>query len=122
MTTTEDDKRLHSAFLDQLGSLYTKCGHVIHEIADIVEKKGHDYENDEVKFADYYEEGLRDLWLLINRKTLRLKSLIGRGSLVRGPEYEKIEQEAMELASFAVFFSAWARTVEVGALKKVGNE
>lgn len=111
---------LHEKFDEQLAVLFAECGKKVGEIQDLHRKKGEDYEN-EVGFTEYYEEGLRDLWILLNRKTLRLKSLVGREGQVREPNYEKISEEAMELASFALWFSAWAEIGESGAKRKVSD-
>ena len=75
------------------------------------ETKRGDYENEDIQFVDYFQEGLRDLWCQLNGKVLRLKSLVGRKGKVRTPNHESLMDNALDLAGYALWFASWAKTL-----------
>lgn len=88
-----DSKKLHERF-----------GELLEEMANLHRTKGEDYESEEVEFTDYYFSS-RDVWLQVNRKALRLRSLINRESMK--PNYESMKDNAIDLAVFSLLLAAW---------------
>lgn len=73
--------------------------------------KGKDYESGGVKFTDYYS-CVRDVWLQVHRKALRLKSLLGDPKQTEKPNHETIRQNAIDLAGYALWLAAWLEVEE----------
>lgn len=88
------------------GALHSKFLELIQEIVELNKSKGEDYECADVKFTHYYYNA-RDLWLQVNRKALRLKSLIGDPKKKKKPNHETVRQNAIDLAAFSLWLAAW---------------
>ena len=69
------------------------------------ETKHQDYCGDTLSFQDYFIEGVRDAFMPVYGKALRLKSLVGRSTdgEVSKPNHESIGDNALDLASYAVW-------------------
>lgn len=86
---------------------------VLQECAEIQLKKSKDYQNDasRIRQADYYPRGIATITDLIYAKTLRMQSVIEameKDSTYK-PNFESIEDSAMDLINYASFVVAYSR-------------
>lgn len=81
---------------------------VLDECAKIQIAKSHDYQNAKstVKQIDYYPNGLMSIWEEINKKNLRMKSLLQSGEK---PKNESLEDSAKDMINYCSFFVEFLR-------------
>jgi hypothetical protein len=84
---------------------------ILLEAADIQEKKGNDYNNavSSVKQADYYEHGVWTLLDIIKAKYLRMVSVLEAMEQGGTPNYESVEDSALDMINYASFVVAYMR-------------
>ena len=86
---------------------------VLQECAEIQLKKSKDYQNEasRIRQADYYPRGVATILDLIYAKTLRMQSVIE--AMEKDPSYnpnfESIEDSAMDLINYASFVVSYCR-------------
>jgi curved DNA-binding protein CbpA len=81
---------------------------VISHISELnTETKHQDYCGDTLCFRDYFIEGVRDAFMPVYGKALRLKSLVGREAdgKMNAPNHESIEDNAKDLAAYSVWLA-----------------
>lgn len=76
---------------------------VLNECAELMRKKGKDYNR--VPQAEYYPNGLQDIWVMMHQKMTRLKSLLLNDET---PNFESIDDTARDLINYASFFIEFA--------------
>ena len=84
---------------------------ILLEAADIQEKKGQDYNNDvsRVSQADYYEHGVWTILDIIKAKYLRMVSVLETQEAGGNPNYESVEDSALDMINYASFVVAYMR-------------
>lgn len=86
---------------------------VLQECAEIQLKKSKDYQNEasRIRQADYYPRGVATILDLIYAKTLRMQSVIEamEKDTSYAPNFESIEDSAMDLINYASFVVAYSR-------------
>jgi hypothetical protein len=84
---------------------------VLLEAADIQEKKGQDYNNaiSRVEQADYYQHGVWTLLDTINAKYLRMVSVLESMEAGNAPNFESVEDSALDMINYASFVVAYMR-------------
>lgn len=81
-----------------------RAAEVLAECAELMRLKGQDYNN--VPQADYYPNGLEDIWVMMHQKMTRIRSLLKAGPCEQN--YEGIEDSARDLINYAAFFIEYA--------------
>jgi len=76
---------------------------ILNECAELMRKKGKDYNR--VPQAEYYPNGLQDIWVMMHQKMTRLKSLLLNSET---PNFESIDDTARDLINYASFFVEYA--------------
>ena len=81
---------------------------VLEECAEVQKAKSHDYQNvkSSVRQIDYYPNGLMSIWEEINKKNLRMKSLLQSGE---APKNEALEDSAKDMINYCSFFVEYLR-------------
>jgi hypothetical protein len=84
---------------------------ILLEAADIQEKKGQDYNNavSRVEQADYYQHGVWTLLDTINAKYLRMVSVLESMEAGNAPNFESVEDSALDMINYASFVVAYMR-------------
>lgn len=84
---------------------------ILLEAADIQEKKGQDYNNavSRVQQADYYQHGVWTLLDTINAKYLRMVSVLESMEAGSSPNFESVEDSALDMINYASFVVAYIR-------------
>jgi len=84
---------------------------ILLEAADIQEKKGNDYNNaaSRVQQADYYEHGVWTILDIIKAKYLRMVSVLEAQEAGGQPNYESVEDSALDMINYASFVVAYMR-------------
>ena len=84
---------------------------ILLEAADIQEKKGQDYNNaaSRVQQADYYEHGVWTILDIIKAKYLRMVSVLEAQEAGGKPNYESVEDSALDMINYASFVVAYCR-------------
>jgi hypothetical protein len=84
---------------------------ILLEAADIQEKKGNDYNNanSRVQQADYYEHGVWTILDIIKAKYLRMVSVLEAQEAGGKPNYESVEDSALDMINYASFVVAYMR-------------
>ena len=86
---------------------------VLQECAEVQLKKSKDYQNDasRIRQADYYPRGVATITDLIYAKTLRMQSVIEamEKDPTYKPNFESIEDSAMDLINYASFVVSYCR-------------
>jgi hypothetical protein len=84
---------------------------ILLEAADIQEKKGQDYNNavSRVQQADYYEHGVWTILDIIKAKYLRMVSVLEAQEAGGTPNYESVEDSALDMINYASFVVAYMR-------------
>jgi hypothetical protein len=84
---------------------------ILLEAADIQEKKGQDYNNavSRVQQADYYEHGVWTILDIIKAKYLRMVSVLEAQEAGAAPNYESVEDSALDMINYASFVVAYLR-------------
>ena len=77
---------------------------VLEECAELMRKKGQDYNN--IPQAEYYPNGLSDIWVMMHQKMTRLRSLLKSES--DKENFESIQDSARDLINYAAFFIEFA--------------
>ena len=92
---------------------------ILLEAADIQEKKGNDYNNaaSRVQQADYYEHGVWTLLDIIKAKYLRMVSVLEAQEAGGQPNYESVEDSALDMINYASFVVAYLRHEVPGQTK-----
>lgn len=85
----------------------------LYDAIQLLERKTLDYQNpnSSVKHADYYPRGIDTILDLILAKYLRLRSLsekVKSGQSSK-PEFESLNDNAIDLISYSAFLSAWLK-------------
>ena len=84
---------------------------ILLEAAEIQEKKGNDYNNanSRVQQADYYEHGVWTLLDIIKAKYLRMVSVLEAMEAGGKPNFESVEDSAIDMINYASFVVAYMR-------------
>ena len=92
---------------------------ILLEAADIQEKKGNDYNSADsrVQQADYYEHGVWTLLDIIKAKYLRMVSVLEAQEAGGEPNYESVEDSALDMINYASFVVAYLRHQVPGQTK-----
>ena len=91
---------------------YTRASaNILLEAADIQEKKGQDYNNEasRVTQADYYPNGVYSILDICQAKVLRMYSVLDTMQAGGNPNFESIEDSAIDLINYASFVAAYIR-------------
>jgi hypothetical protein len=86
---------------------------VLQQAAEIQTRKSNDYQNpnSRIKQADYYPRGCASILDVMNGKILRIQSVME--AMENDPEYnpnfESMEDSAVDLINYASFFVAYMR-------------
>ena len=91
---------------------YTRASaKILLEAADLQERKGQDYNgvNTSVKQADYYPRGVWSIMDIINAKYLRLVSVLEQIEQGNTPNFESVEDSAIDMINYASFLTAYMR-------------
>lgn len=73
---------------------------VLNECADLMRRKSAVYNRSGVRQAEYYPNGVRDLWVLMHQKMTRIKSILSED----GPnDFESISDSLMDLINYSAF-------------------
>ena len=91
---------------------YTReSARILLEAADLQERKGRDYNNpnSSVVQADYYPRGVWSILDIINGKYLRLVSVLETMEQGGKPNFESVEDSAIDMINYASFLAAWMR-------------
>tara|TARA_B100001173_G_C15859427_1_gene492299 strand:+ start:314 stop:658 length:345 start_codon:yes stop_codon:yes gene_type:complete len=84
---------------------------VLKKAAEIVNKKGNDYQNpnSRVRQADYYPRGCSTILDIMFGKILRMQSLLEayEADPVHEANYESLEDSAIDLINYSAFFAAY---------------
>lgn len=75
---------------------------VLHECAELQRSKGEDYNR--VPQAEYYPNGLDDIYCMMHQKMTRLKSLMKADGV---PNFESMDDTARDLINYTSFFVEW---------------
>lgn len=88
---------------------------VLLEAVELQRKKSADYQSaaSSVKQADYYPSGARTIYEVVWGKMLRMKSLMESGA---DPNFESLEDSAIDSINYLSFFVAWLRGAVPGQL------
>lgn len=76
---------------------------VLHECADLMERKGQAYNR--IPQAEYYPNGLSDIWVMMHQKMTRIRSLLTESG---ENNFESLEDSARDLINYAAFFIEFA--------------
>lgn len=86
---------------------------VLQECAEVQLKKSKDYQNEasRIRQADYYPRGVATILDLIYAKTLRMQSVVEamEKDPTYNPNFESIEDSAMDLINYASFVVSYCR-------------
>ena len=84
---------------------------ILLEAAEIQEKKGNDYNNanSRVQQADYYEHGVWTILDIIKAKYLRMVSVLEAQEAGGKPNFESVEDSAIDMINYASFVVAYMR-------------
>jgi hypothetical protein len=86
---------------------------VLQQAAEIQTKKGNDYQNpnSRIKQADYYPRGCASILDVMNGKILRIQSVMEamENDPNYNPNFESMEDSAVDLINYASFFVAYIR-------------
>lgn len=86
---------------------------VLQECAEVQLKKSKDYQNEasRIRQADYYPRGVATILDLIYAKTLRMQSVVEamEKDPTYNPNFESIEDSAMDLINYASFVVSYSR-------------
>lgn len=84
---------------------------VLQEAIDIQCKKGSDYNAAEssVVQADYYPRGVWSILDIINAKYLRMVSVLEKTEHGGSPNFESVEDSAIDMINYASFLVSWLR-------------
>jgi len=91
---------------------YTRASaNILLEAAEIQEKKGQDYNNaaSRVTQADYYPNGVYSILDICQAKVLRMYSVLDTMQAGGNPNFESIEDSAIDLINYASFVAAYVR-------------
>jgi len=91
---------------------YTRASaNILLEAAEIQEKKGQDYNNaaSRVTQADYYPNGVYSILDICQAKVLRMYSVLDTMQAGGNPNFESIEDSAIDLINYASFVTAYVR-------------
>lgn len=91
---------------------YTRASaNILLEAAEIQEKKGQDYNNavSRVTQADYYPNGVYSILDICQAKVLRMYSVLDTMQAGGNPNFESIEDSAIDLINYASFVAAYIR-------------
>jgi len=80
---------------------------VLQECADLLERKGKDYNSSGINRDDYYLYGRKSLMTMIHTKTLRLRSLVDQE--FTEPNFESIQDTLKDLANYSAIWIDWER-------------
>jgi hypothetical protein len=82
---------------------------VLQQAAEIQTRKSNDYQNpnSRIKQADYYPRGCASILDVMNGKILRIQSVME--AMENDPNYESMEDSAVDLINYASFFVAYMR-------------
>ena len=75
---------------------------VLTECAELQRRKGQDYNR--VPQAEYYPNGLDDIYCMMHQKMIRLKSLMKADG---EPNFESMDDTARDLINYTSFFVEW---------------
>ena len=75
------------------------------ECAQLLERKGQDYNSNGIKRDDYYLYGRKSLMTMIHTKYLRLRSLIDKDD----SNFESLEVTLKDLANYSAIWADWER-------------
>jgi len=93
-------------------SQFTRASaNVLIEAAELQERKGRDYQNplSRVRQADYYPNGVWSILDIINAKYLRMVSVLETMEQGGQPNFESIEDSAVDLINYASFAVSYMR-------------
>ena len=76
---------------------------VLDECADLMRAKGNAYNR--VPQAEYYPNGLQDIWVMMHQKMTRMRSLLAEPG---ENDFESLEDSARDLINYAAFFIEYA--------------
>ena len=84
---------------------------ILQEAIELQRKKGDDYNNpnSSVVQADYYPRGVWSILDIINGKYLRLVSVLETMEQGGKPNFESVEDSAIDMINYASFLAAWMR-------------
>ena len=84
---------------------------VLQEAIEIQNRKGADYNAVEssVVQADYYPRGVWSILDIIHAKYLRMVSVLEKTEAGGSPNYESVEDSAIDMINYASFLVAWTR-------------
>lgn len=82
------------------------AANILMECAQLLEKKGRDYNSGSVTRDDYAIYGRQSHMTMINTKCLRLRSLIETAGT---PNFESIEDTLRDIANYAAIWADWER-------------
>ena len=80
---------------------------VLLECADLLERKGRDYNGSGVNRDDYYLYGRKSLMTMIHTKYLRLRSLVEQDTST--PNFESVQDTLKDLANYSAIWVDWER-------------
>ena len=95
-----------------MGKQYSRpSANILLEAAEIQEKKGNDYNNanSRVQQADYYEHGVWTILDIIKAKYLRMVSVLEAQEAGGKPNFESVEDSALDMINYASFVVAYMR-------------
>jgi len=76
---------------------------VLNECADLMRRKGAAYNR--IPQAEYYPNGLQDIWVMMHQKMTRIRSLLAEPG---ENDFESLEDSARDLINYAAFFCEYA--------------
>ena len=86
---------------------------VLHEAAEVQQKKSNDYQNDKsrIRQAMYYPRGCASILDTMNGKVLRMQSVLEAMELDPNyePNFESLEDSCIDIINYASFFAAYMR-------------
>lgn len=86
---------------------------VLRSCIDLQKKKANDYQNpaSTIKQADYYPNGVSTILDIIHAKKLRMDSVVAamRGDSTYNPNFESLEDSAMDMINYCSFLVAYSR-------------
>ena len=84
---------------------------ILLEAADLQERKGQDYNGatSSVTQADYYPRGVWSILDIVNAKYLRMVSVLEQMEQGGKPNFESVEDSAIDLINYSSFLVAYMR-------------
>ena len=73
---------------------------VLQECADLMRRKGAVYNRSGVRQAEYYPNGVRDLWTLLHQKMTRVKSILSEDG---SNDFESLSDTFMDIINYSAF-------------------